>query len=165
MPSHCLFEFSFEICSLLHVWRNLYYTRQPLLFLVIQWRYLASRTGRKQTFRAHIPPHLPVFTPLFLHLVCMYVPVFTMCSIGISHSHIMQLLTFLEVCFVRLSNNGLIPTRTSWQLICGGLVFSTVVFSRVGKGEAFSHFTKSSVPWILELIKSPSCGEKAHICN
>lgn len=76
----------------------------------------------------------------------MHVPVLTICSIGVSHSHIMQLLTFLEVCFVGLSYNGLIPTRTSWQLICGGLVFSTVVFSHVGKDEGFSLFTKSSVP-------------------
>lgn len=92
--------------------------------------------------------HTCLFFPPYFLTLCMHVRASSYylqyCCFTFTHhatSHI------LEVCFVGLSYNGLIPARTSWQLICGGLgfFFPMVVFSRVAveKDEGFSHFKKT----------------------
>ena len=110
--------------------------------------------------------HTCLFFPPYFLTLCMHVRASSYylqyCCFTFTHhatSHI------LEVCFVGLSYNGLIPARTSWQLICGGLVFFFFpwLFSVVSpwkRMKAFPTLRKRSVPRILELIKSPSCGKK-----
>ena len=106
-----------------------------------------SRAGRKQTFRAHIPPHLPVFPSLFSYTLYACACQFLLFAVLLFHIHTSCNFSHFGglLCRTQLQRFDSSEDQLAVNMRRSCFFFSMVVFSRVAveKDEGFSHFKKT----------------------